>query len=160
MDLPFTSTFIVKPITNILGMGLGSYIETFTTVKTAHLPAGSFWMEYFTGQYLTVDVVRGKIDVILEGVQLATNRFAKWTKVENVDINIPSFILELSHKYGVVNFESIGGKIIECHLRHNPDWIKYKARELIPVWDNKYTSDVNFVCDRVGDRLGFIVHKE
>lgn len=158
IDLPFTGTFIVKPITNILGMGRGAYIETFNTVNTDHLPAGSFWMEYFTGKYLTVDVVRGKIDVVLEGVQIATNRFAKWTKVENVDIHIPSFIIELSHKYDVVNFESIGGKITECHLRHNPDWIKYKARELVPVWEEQYTNDVNFVWDKVGDRLGFLVY--
>lgn len=158
VELPFPGTFIVKPITNIMGMGKGSYIKAFDTKSTDDIEPGYFWMELFSGQHLSVDVVKGKTEVVIEGISEGTQRFSRWITLDNVDIKHPEFIIELSHKYGVVNYETIGGKIIEVHLRHNPDWIKYRAKELIPVW-NTHDIKQNFVEDRDGERLGFIVRK-
>lgn len=158
VDLPYPGTYIVKPITNIMGMGMGSYIKTFETTNTDDIEPGYFWMELFKGQHLSIDVIEGKTEVVIEGISEGTQRFSKWIKQENVNIEHPELILELSHKYSVVNYETIGGKVIEVHLRHNPDWIKYKAKELIPVW-RKEDIQQNFVEDRDGERLGFIVRK-
>lgn len=154
VDLPCPGDYIVKPITNIQGMGLGSYYKTFTTTKTDCLQPGTFWMEIFQGQHLSVDVVDGKTDVIYEGIRNGPTRFSRWSKLE-FDITHPDFIIDMSHKYGVVNYESIGGKIIEVHLRPNPDWIKHKAKELIPIWKGDEIPTEDFVYDEDGDRIGF-----
>lgn len=157
LQLPYTGKFIVKPITNILGMGLGTYIKDFTTTNTDDILPGYFWMEIFKGDHLSVDVVKGKTDVIYKGISSGPNRFSKWIKLDN-DIEHPQFIVDLSIKYGIVNYECIGNKIIEVHLRANPDWQKYKAKELIPVWNGDIIPP-NMVIDADGDRLGFVVIK-
>lgn len=158
VDLPTPGTYIVKPITNIEGMGLGTYIHTFDTVKTDILQPGTFWMEIFDGRHLSIDIVDGEVDVVYEGIRNSPQRFSKWVKLEE-EVLYPSFLNDLSKKYGIVNYESIGGKIIEVHLRCNPDWIKHRAKELIPVWKEQpeLTSSKNFVYDEDGDRIGFIV---
>lgn len=158
ISLPIPGTYIIKPITNILGMGLGSHIHEFTSTHTDWMQPGTFWMEVFNGQHLSIDVVNGNTAIIYEGYRENPQRFSQWKKIETI-ITHPTFIIELSKKYGVVNYESIGGKIIEIHLRANPDWQKYRAKELIPVWKNQTYDPTNFVSDPDGERLGFIIIK-
>lgn len=157
VNVPAVGDYVVKPITNIMGMGIGARPVYFDTLKTDSIGPGYFWMEWFKGPHLSIDVVDGKVDVVYEGTSVNFTRFSRWF-LSGVDINPPSFIMELSKKYGVVNYETVGGKIIELHLRANPDWHKYKAKELIPVWKGQEIPD-NFVPDEDGDRLGFRVIK-
>lgn len=157
VNLPYPGTFMVKPITNILGMGLGTRRQLFKNTNTDSLNPGEFWMEIFIGDHLSVDVVNGKTDVVYQGISDGPNRFSKWVKLDK-KIKHPKFIKKLSKKYGVVNYEAIGGYIIEVHLRANPDWQKYKAKELIPVWRGDMIPE-NLIYDEDGDRIGFIVKK-
>lgn len=156
VPLPKPGTYIVKPITNILGMGVGSYFHEFTDTDTDFLAPGTFWMEVFTGPHVSVDVVDGKTDIVYEGIRDGIQRFSRWTKLD-VEPQHEPFVIEMSKKYGVVNYETIGGKIIEVHLRANPDWHKHKARELIPVWEGDEIPKENFVSDPDIGRLGFVV---
>lgn len=157
VSVPCPGFYIVKPITNLQGMGLGTYFRNFETTDTSCLNPGYFWMEVFKGQHLSIDVVEGVTDVVYEGISDGPQRFTKWTLLDR-PINHPPFIIELSKKYHVVNYETIDGKIIEVHLRENPDWKKHRAKELIPVWKNDPIPD-NFVSDPDGDRVGFKVIK-
>ena len=157
VDLPEPGTYIIKPITNIMGMGQGTHFRTFLDVKTETVRPGYFWMEVFRGQHLSIDIVDGKTDVVYEGISLGTSRFSRWLKLD-VEMEHPEFLINLSKKYGVVNYESIGGKIIEVHLRANPDWQKYRAKELIPIWKGDFIPK-DFVNDADGDRIGFRVIK-
>lgn len=153
VPVPSPGKYIVRPITNLLGMGKGAEIINFIDTDTSHLPAGTFWCEVFTGRHLSVDVVNGKTEVIYEGFPRGAKRFHRWEKVNEYIVH-PEFIYNLSKKYGIVNYESIGGKIIEIHLRPNPDWINHKADELIPLWKG---DTVKIVDDEDADRIGFIV---
>ncbi len=155
--LPHPGEYIVKPITNIAGMGDGTYFKYFDDTDTSMLSPGTFWMEVFKGEHLSVDVVKGNIEVIFQGISNSSTRFSRWLKIDK-ELEIPGFIKDLSYKYGVVNFESIEGSIIEVHVRANPDWVKYKAKKIIPVWDSSEIDYNNFVEDRDGDRLGFNVY--
>lgn len=156
VNLPRPGIWVVKPITNILGMGLGARYQMFDTVETSLLEPGMFWMEMFDGVHLSVDLNRGVTEVVYEGTRESPDRFSKWT-LRNMEIDHPQFITDLSIKYGRVNYEMIGGKIIEVHVRGNPDWLKYRAKELIPVWKDSIIPDKNFILDEDGDRLGFII---
>ena len=156
VPLPHPGEWVVKPITNVLGMGLGTYYKTFETTDTTSMLPGTFWMEKFDGKHLSVDVRNGDTEVVYEGIRKGPDRFERWIKREE-EMTHPGFIRILSMQYGVVNYEMIGGKIIEVHLRGNPDWIKYKAKELIPVWIGEDIPEENFTYDPDGDRIGFKV---
>lgn len=155
VDLPCPGEYIVRPITNLYGMGLGASIQSFPSVDTSHLPPGTFWCEIFQGRHLSIDVVDGNVKLIYQGYSEGPNRFFRWKKLNEV-INPPPFITKLSEKYGVVNYESIGDKIIEVHMRSNPDWIKHRADELIPIWKG---TTAKIVPDPDEDRVGFVVIK-
>ena len=157
VPVPVPGDYIVKPITNIMGMGTGTYFKHIHK-STDDLPPGTFWMEVFRGEHLSVDVIKGKVELIYQGITRSTTRFSRWTKIDK-ELRIPQFIIDLSNKYGVVNLECINGNIIEMHIRSNPDWVKYKAKELIPVWNPKEIDYNRFVEDRDRERLGFNVYK-
>lgn len=158
VDLPNPGTYIVKPITNIVGMGKGTFIHTFESTSTDWLDPGLFWMEIFHGPHFSVDVKNGQTEVVLQGTSAGPHKFTSWTYMD-VDLQHPQFIVDLSHRYGTVNYEMIGGKIIEVHLRANPDWHKYKARELVPVWKGDPIPSQDFVEDEAGERIGFMLKK-
>lgn len=163
VDLPSPGEYIVIPITNLMGMGKGAYIHNFNTVDTSSMSPGFFWSEIFSGPHLSIDVVNGKTDVVYEGTPAGLHRFTSW-RLLYTDIKHPDFIIDLSRKYGVVNYETRGDKILEVHLRANPDWTKHRADVLIPVWaddvDLQYLiADKDFVYDPDNERLGFIVKR-
>lgn len=155
--LPHPGFYIVKPITNLQGMGLGTYFFNFETTDTSSISPGYFWMEIFSGPHLSVDVVDGETDVVYQGQSEGPQRFSKWTLLD-VEVYHPQFIVDLSKKYHTVNYEMIGGHIIEVHLRANPDWQNHKAKQLIPIWKGDPIPE-NFVDDPDGDRIGFEVIK-
>ena len=49
---------------------------------------------------------------------------------------MPDVIKEAVTEHEIVNCEYIGGKLIEVHLRSNPDF-DYDNTEFIPVWKNQ-----------------------
>jgi hypothetical protein len=49
---------------------------------------------------------------------------------------MPTVFFPLIKKYEYINIEFIGGKVIEVHLRHNPDF-SYGNDVMIPVWEDQ-----------------------
>lgn len=161
VPVPKPGKYIVRPCTNLMGMSLGATIETIQS-STEHLPAGYFWCEVFHGRHLTYDFIEGRQAVCYQGFLEpgSVNRFTRWVKTDDIAV-IPEFVKQLSHSYQHINIECIGDKIIEIHLRGNPDWIQHNSKLLIPLWSDGVSIDIpagkyQFVSDQDQDRVGFL----
>lgn len=116
----------IKPVYNLHGAGVGARIleskEDYDNYK--HL-SGYFWMEYLEGKHLSHDlvIIQGEVvfNLSFEGHSLGQGMFDFWETIET-----PSQLLNYLKKWiavnlkdytGCLNIETIGDKIIECHLR-------------------------------------------
>lgn len=122
---------IVKPITNLYGMGYHAY--RFNTVEeyqkdirnVLSLP-GMFWSPFFTGIHVSVDLFirRGKVlwYCAFEGHKNKnkTGVFDNWESLPDYELSsyIRNWVKTNMLKYtGCLNLELIGNCIIEGHLR-------------------------------------------
>jgi hypothetical protein len=154
--------YIIRPCVNLLGMGRGASVVRLSGY-TDHIPDGSFWCEYFSGQHLSVDYIDGKQVLCVEGVKEldSVTRWKCWRKV-NKKPRLPKIIKELKNRYKYLNVEMINGKIIEVHLRLNPDFQGHNSPYVIPVYNEPIApaEDQEFFWCPDEDRLGFYVEKE
>jgi hypothetical protein len=93
----------------------------------------------FHGRHLSVDYHHGLQVLCVEGFK-DTDTFTQWKKwVRTNDyVDRPSIIMPFLQRYEWVNCEYIGDKLIEIHLRNNPDFIENR-QEFIPVWVGEET---------------------
>lgn len=143
--------YIVRPISNYRGLGRGSSIMHLNAGEDI-IPDGYFWCEVFTGRHLSFDYRRCEQILAVEGFKdsTRTDRFASWKKTTDTFM-LPSLLKRVAEKYEHMNIEVIGDKIIEVHLRHNPDFTDFNEDELTVVWKE------NFIVSEDGDRLGFLL---
>lgn len=154
VDVPRPGIYIVRPITNINGMGLGVQ-KRWIDDSTDDLPDGSFWCEVFKGRHISVDYYKGVQSVTVEGFYRADGKFEKWVKVSD-KIPLPNIITKLNKFYEYINIEMIDSKIIEVHLRLNPDFEGHNSDVLYPVWKgDNFDSTRKFISRPDGERLGF-----
>lgn len=120
-----------KPIYNMRGMGTGSRIfanaeDYFRGQKPGHL-----WMPLLTGEHVSTDVAvidgEPKWWRHVTGKPLKKGMFDYWIVEADARPNIESYCGEwirrnLQGYSGMLNFETIGGKIIETHLRLSDQW--------------------------------------
>ncbi len=162
VDVPAPGHYIVRPCVNVTGMGKGASIQ-WIEEETDDLPPGTFWCEVFAGRHLSVDYQYGDQVLCVEGHRppwAPLYRWDRWVKTDDV-VECPPGLLKFPH----LNCEYIDGKLIEIHLRHNPDFTNNNARELIPVWGDSYAGQVvqpgyRFVEDRYFRRIGFLIPKD
>jgi hypothetical protein len=137
VDVPTPGTYIVRPCTNLLGMGIGaSFVDLVDS--TDHLPIGYFWCEIFTGQHISVDYYKTKQILAVEGSRNSDSplwKFDKWIKLDD-EIKFPDSFIDLFDTYDYINVEYIDGKLIELHFRTNPDF-EYGNSIAIPVWNHE-----------------------
>jgi len=133
----YPGSYIVRPCINAFGLGLGSQI-TFIDNETDHLPPGHFWCEIFQGRHLSVDYHKGLQVLCVQGFK-ETNTLTKWDRWTRTKDYVPrpDIIKPFLEKYEWVNCEFIGDKLIEVHLRPNPDF-PGNRQEYIPVWDGMH----------------------
>ena len=120
-----------KPIYNMRGMGAGSrVIRTLKEYKHLQRP-GHFWMPLLQGEHVSSDVVVVKGEPRwwrhAIGKPLNEGMFDYWTVLGASNYDVESYCGEWLHRClsgytGMVNFETIGGKIIEVHLRFADQW--------------------------------------
>lgn len=136
VDVPKPNFYIVRPITNINGMGIGAEI-VWLEDSTDHLPPGYFWCEVFQGPHFSVDFEYGKQTLCVQGFRNVNDPLYKWYKWERCSkqFNYPSI---LSNTFQYVNCEFIDNKIIEIHLRLNPDF-EDGIDVIYPVWKGEDT---------------------
>lgn len=157
MDVPEPGMYVVRPCINLLGMGRGASIE-FIEEETLHLPDGHFWCEKFEGRHLSVDYEDGLQVLCVEGIRASDSlsRWELWEKTCDV-IPFPKILKSLTGSYKHINVEFIGNRIIEVHLRQNPDFMGIDANHIIPVYEKEERDGYYFKEDRDHDRLGFLI---
>ena len=140
--------YIVRPIYNLSGMGVGATIKHIQKGDTTQVPPGYFWCEILTGRHFsaTFEYVDDeffpywKCLHCYEGFNRkeVLSEFYKWIRVKESP-KLPRNFLELKD-VGVINVEFKGNNPIEVHLRPTPDPL---YSELIPIWkkDTQKTVD-------------------
>lgn len=120
-----------KPIYNMRGMGAGSRVlRSLKEYKSQQRP-GHMWMPLFEGEHVSSDVavVDGEPawwrHVI--GKALPGGMFDTWTVLAEPRPAVEAYCGDWTRKYlagytGMLNFETIGARIIEVHLRFSDQW--------------------------------------
>lgn len=136
VDVPCPGFYISRPCVNLMGMGIGASISYIEKDTDNAIPTGHFWSEIFLGRHISVDYVDGKQTLAVQGFRSARNPLWKWSRWKRVNDIVPlhPVLKSLATKYRYMNVEMIGGKIIEVHLRLNPDWVDKDILEIIPVF--------------------------
>ena len=138
-----TDHYVVRPIYNLSGMGVGAKVIKIDAGDVTKVPPGYFWCEFIAGiQYsATYEFVDGcwKSISCWQGTNNINDlsRFVSWIR----STYKPKFPLQFNElqDVGRINIEFKGDKPIEVHLRESPD---PNYDELIPVWaDNSVNKE-------------------
>jgi hypothetical protein len=120
-----------KPITNLKGMGVGSRVLRTPAEYVTHYAPGHMWMTLLDGRHVSSDVA------VVDGRAMwwrhasakpgPEGTFDHWTIHAAADGEIEAHCGEwiarhLAGYTGMINLETIGGQIIEVHLRFADQW--------------------------------------
>jgi len=120
-----------KPIVNLKGMGVGSRVLHSQADYDKHYAAGHFWMTLLEGRHVSSDVavVQGRPEWWrhVTGKAVGEGTFDYWTVHAEPDTGIEMPCAAWVEKNlpgytGMLNLETIGGRIIEAHLRFADQW--------------------------------------
>ena len=120
-----------KPIMNLKGMGEGSAVLRDRRDYDAQYRAGHMWMALLEGEHVSSDcaVVEGRPQWWRHttGEPLIDGTFDYWTihasRRGDLEGYLGQWLAQHFAAYtGMVNFETIGGHIIEIHLRFADQW--------------------------------------
>jgi hypothetical protein len=131
-------SYIVRPIYNLAGMGVGAKLMELTTADISLIPPGYFWVERFQGTHYSVDYVRGEQGFTQLNCYIGENdpdelsKFYHWKK-SDYQFSLPLDISTIDVPR--INIEAIGDKIIEVHLRNGFDHLMH-CDEIVPVFAN------------------------
>lgn len=160
-SVPVDGDYIVRPIYNLSGMGVGARRMQLKKNDFRSVGPGEFWCEYFHGPTITIDYEWDMIDDIkvlrpifaAQGVCTSANlyRFNAWKKIDPPFWKLPKWINKLDD-VPKFNIEFKYDRIIEIHLRPGCDFPK-GATELIPVWSDMHDSELDTF-----KRMGFEMH--
>lgn len=166
---------IIKPIINLYGMGnkikkINNYDEF---EKEWNENNTEFWSEFLTGTHKSFDFVINKGKILFhscfKGESQDLGKFTLWKSVQTeIPKNLKKFIKkEFSDYIGCINIETIGNKMIECHLRMGDidkfptlkilkgiiknysnkkykKWLKIKYQQIyiFPIWYNNPKKEI------------------
>ncbi len=120
-----------KPIYNLRGMGVASRVLASRAEYDRELAPGHFWMPRLEGDHVSTDVavVEGRARWFRHtvGAPLDDGMFDYWVVEAAARPELESYLAgwlagHLAGYSGALNFETIGGRIIECHLRFADQW--------------------------------------
>ena len=120
-----------KPIVNLRGMGIGSRVLGTQADYRRHYRPGHFWMPLLSGRHVSSDiaVVDGEPRWWrhVTGKPAGEGTFDYWVVHKEPDAAIEARCgqwvrAHLSGYTGMLNLETIGGTIIEAHLRFSDQW--------------------------------------
>jgi hypothetical protein len=120
-----------KPIVNLRGMGIGSRVLQDEAEAQQHYTAGHMWTTLLEGPHISTDVavVDGEPRWWrhVTGIPSGEGTFDLWTVHAKRDAAIEASCGAWIEKHlagytGILNLETIGGVIIEAHLRMSDQW--------------------------------------
>ena len=132
-----SDNYIVRPIYNLSGMGVGAKFTHIEAGDATKVPPGYFWQEILTGKHYSVTY---KVDDIFvpvssyEGIHVEEElwRFDRWIKSDYYP-SLPSTLSQLLD-VGIINVEFKDSNPIEVHLRGTSD---PQYEEIIPIWSDR-----------------------
>jgi len=153
-----------KPIYNLRGMGAGGRVIALHAEYLASLTPGHFWMPLLAGPHVSTDLALadGRIAWCRHttGVPAAQGTFDYWIVHAEAMPELERYLGEwiarnLVGFTGIINVETIGGRIIECHLRMADQWIDLNGSGWLAAVVHLYASgDWRFTEQR---RTGYSV---
>jgi hypothetical protein len=120
-----------KPIINLRGMGAGSRVLASLDEYARHESGGHFWMTLLKGEHVSSDIaVKNGAAVWFrhaKGIPSGAGTFDYWIVDAAPYVGLERYCgawlaQHLAGYTGMVNLESIGGRIIEVHLRFSDQW--------------------------------------
>lgn len=129
--LPEAFPVFSKPLVNLKGMGIGSRVIRDAAELDRRYHPGHMWMPLLDGPHVSTDcaVENGDIRWLRHatGVPWIEGTFKYWTihpePMPDLDRYLAAWASRHMSGYsGMMNFESIGGRIIEAHLRFADQW--------------------------------------
>jgi hypothetical protein len=120
-----------KPIFNLRGMGVGSCVLSDPAHYQRHLTPGHLWMKLLSGEHVSTDaaVENGRILWWRHccGTPAAEGTFDYWTVEAEPRPPLEAYLSgwvarHLEGYTGMLNLETIGGRIIDAHLRFSDQW--------------------------------------
>jgi hypothetical protein len=129
--VPATFPVFSKPIINLRGMGIGSRAIPNLAAYSATAEPGHFWMPLLSGKHVSSDVALVDGRPVwwrhATGKPAENGMFDYWTIHAEADPAIESgcgarLAQWLEGYTGMANIETIGGAIIEAHLRFADQW--------------------------------------
>ena len=120
-----------KPVFNMRGMGIGSRVLRTPGEYKANQRPGHIWMPLLEGEHISSDVavVNGQARWWRHtyGQPLEGGMFDYWVVLAEARPEIEAYCSEwlarnMAGYTGMMNFETIGAKIIEAHLRFADQW--------------------------------------
>lgn len=121
-----------KPIYNLRGMGAGGRVIASPADYVASMTPGHLWMPLLTGPHVSTDLalVDGRMAWCRHttGVPASQGTFDYWIVHAETMPGLERYLDDwigrnLRGFTGVINVETIGGRIIECHLRMADQWL-------------------------------------
>jgi hypothetical protein len=129
--MPASFPVFSKPIYNLHGMGIGSRVIHSVEEYLNSLTPGHMWMKLLHGEHLSSDVAVADGQMCwwrhVTGHSAQAGTFDYWIvhaePRPEIEALCRSWIKQhLTGFTGMVNFETIGGSIIEIHLRMSDQW--------------------------------------
>ncbi len=158
IPIPKTGEYIVRPIYNLDGMSRGAERKFLQKGDNSTQP-GYFWCEYFNGEQYSVDFIKindtWEVDLAVHGCKVSPQKFTQW-KIIDKQFSIPKFLYEI--QVPVINVEYIDDKIIEIHIRSNPDFqtllVQWKSEPTLKL-DETWTFIPSYEETDTDIRIGF-----
>ena len=135
--MPSSFPVFSKPVTNLKGMGIGSRVIRSAAEMDHHYQPGHMWMPLLTGEHVSTDcaVADGRVTWMRHamGRPWDDGMFRYWTVqgglLPDLEAYFASWVGAHMPGYtGMMNFETIGGRIIEAHLRFADQWCDLYGR--------------------------------
>ncbi|MFT3987243.1 hypothetical protein [Aestuariivirga sp.] len=120
-----------KPMINLKGMGVGSRAILSRAEFEQFYEPGHFWMELLEGPHVSTDCAVCHGDILwmrhCTGVSGDGGTFRHWTIEAATKPALEDYLANWVGRHlrtycGMLNFETIGGRIIEAHLRFADQW--------------------------------------
>ncbi|HXV86905.1 MAG TPA: hypothetical protein VD793_09410 [Gemmatimonadales bacterium] len=121
-----------KPIYNLHGMGAGIGVMWSADDYERMEAPGHLWMTLLTGEHVSSDVALVKGEAVwwkhAVGSPLPDGAFDRWTLLADARPDLEAYLggwlgRHLRDYTGMANLETIGGRMIECHLRLADQWV-------------------------------------
>ena len=120
-----------KPMVNLKGMGIGSRVIASAEEFDRHYQPGHMWVTLLTGAHVSTDcaIENGRVawSRHATGEAWIEGTFKHWTIHAARQPRLESYLSDWVGNHmrgytGMMNFETIGGRIIETHLRFADQW--------------------------------------